>query len=1195
MQKSLLYLFIATTLFGCNSEDNPKENKTETVPSIISNAMLVQLEGSGTHSIDIRNFINSIDENSKISNVKSVDYSSSACTLLDYSSDKIQVQANNLGHCEYEITIETAINNTSNKSDSILLVNIGKSINSPINTISELVTKNNNISIDLASQEETRTLIEQGYTLDPSNISLFGDAKLSSADNSISIATSSNLGLNRIFYFLTKVDGGEVIDSKPGVIDITVTSETNLGPHIDNNNFAQEGHTNTFYNFDLRLDKVISDADNLNELQIIELESPLGGSLRLGTSEAPLKPTDPAAQSNTAFHFAVDRIGSYPITYTVSDHRGGYVTGYVRFEAGLLTNPNSPSAITPGRMVESIEVADAIDKQYLSRPKLLAELPTKYKGDSTISANETWALMTQEEASNYCQSLDLHLPTSEAYQALIVSKAPITSSLGWPTLVDSDKSIIPYLVRKTNKAQTTSHPTLNPITGELLTASKGLVTCVPYNDKTILVSESDITVTELEPVRNLAVGNDNSRYLNISCSSNNAAVSTTCTNESLQVTGHSPINSAAIITVSSNGESLTGNETSNQINVVSRVDAALPRITDFAIDAMVDTNGDGILEKTQIKRFDVADSEFSRLVRPPTEGNLGTELSSRWTFRQDGSTGSNNQGESLPSWVSQNNGQIVSNSDTLVSSQHTNNGVGVEARVQPVSIFGEVGTLAKLYFQYQQNPPVIYDLSMYSNQNSRRGFTNLDILEGTFSYTDANNDAKKSQNLIWEVKQQWEPDSSYSQIADLNINQFHSGDLKGRDLRLKARVTDIYNSQSNEIVGYAYPIASLENQEVVYRSLASSDPLSFKHLGRVNLHSGESVAGFNDWCRDNYTPESPFGTRGLLPTLSELQTLLNDPNRPRYYHSNYADFHYIPYKNSSNGVSWLDLNTKGANVTPVTARTGLICINKQIKPSTLTFSANYSNNKTVYNVTEQNEYAIYSIKTVIFEVTQKSLSNASSQNMTVTVNLGGSASGSASLDNRVKANKYDVIKNTVTAITVVDKQGRTKRITNPNSLIVYSPIPVVQAVKTYAYGGDSLSHNVYIDTSIGILDTFNNDEIKLFKGSLACYYKPILAGTGPVVTLGKEHRWNFELPKQGFWYDTFRFKTKNYQYDGKDTILVASGMTCIQRISFSMAGYETSLYPTTLSWDVLQSSNQDHIPVDIAIALFPTYSQVIKF
>ncbi len=1196
MQKSLLYFIVTTFLFGCNNEDDSKE--TETVPPIISSTMLVQLEGNGIHSIDVRNFMNSIDDNSRLSSVKGVDYTSSACTLLEYSSNEIQVQANNFGHCEYEITVETTINNQSNKTGSILLVNIGKDINSPINTISDLVAKNSNISINLASKEETRTFIEQGYTLDPSNISLFGDAKLSSDDNIITISTSDNLGLNRIFYFLTKVDGGEIIDSKPGVIDITVTSETNLGPRIEKKDFAQEGHTNTFYNFDLRSDHVISDPDNLNELQIIALESPLGGNLRLGTSEAPLKPTDPAAQSNTAFHFAANKIGSYPITYTVSDHRGGYATGYVRFEAGLITNPNSPVAVTPGRMVESVEVTDAIDKQHLFRPKLLMEVPAAYQGDSIVSAYETWALMTQDDASDYCQSLNLHLPTSEAYKALIVGNASITSYLGWPTLVDADKSTIPYLIRKTNKAQTTSHSTLDPITGEFSTATKGLVTCVPFNDKTIRVSKSDVSVTTLEPTKILTVGDATSRYLDINCTSNNVAVSTTCTNESLQVMGHSPINSAAIVTVSSNGESLTGNETSSQVSVISRVNAELPQITDMAIDAMIDTNGDGVLEKIQIKRFDVADSEFLRLVRPPTEGNTGSELSSRWTFRQNGSSGQNNQGESKPSWASQNNGQVVSNTDTLVSSQHTGNGVGVEARVQPVSIFGEVGTVAKLAFRYQQNNPVINNLSMYDNQDSKRGFTHLDTLAGTFNYTDANNDAKKSQNLIWEVKQQWEPDSSYTQITNLQINQFHTGNLRGRDLRLKARATDVYNLQSNEIVGYAYPIALVENQEVIYRNLSFSDPLSFKHMGSITP-TGQSFSNLDQLCRNNYTPESAFGSGGLLPTLSDLQTLLNDPNRPRYYHSNYANLHYVPYKNSSNGLSWLDLNTKGANVTPVSGRTGIVCINKKTKPSVLTFSARYSDNGTLYSVTERNEDNIYGIETVIFNVTQTSLSNSSTQNTSVTVNLSGSALGSALLNDRVKSNKYDVIKNTVTSVAVIDKHGRIRDVIEPDSLTVYSSIPVIQATKTFAYGsGAGLnSRNVQIDTSIGILSTFDDNKLRLLQGSFACYYRPIFAGSGPAVTpiLGPVHSWNFPTPRQAFSYDGARFKTENHKYNGVNNILVEDGNNCIQRISFSIEGRETPLYSSTISWDVIRSSDLNYVSSNFTMNLSPLFTREIIF
>ncbi|MHA2761944.1 adhesion domain-containing protein [Vibrio harveyi] len=1191
MQKSLFYFSIATILVGCNSEESSKENKPETVPPIISNAMLVQLEGSGTHSIDVGNFINSIDKNSRISSVKSIDYDSSACTLLDYSSNEIQVQANSLGHCEYKITVERSINNQSNKTDSTLLVNIGKDINNNIKTISELAIKNNEININFASKEETRGFIEQGYTLDSTNISLFGDAELSSDGNSITVTTSDNLGLNRIFYFLIKAEGGEVVDSKPGVIDITVTSETNLGPHIENKDFAQEGHTNTFYNFDLRRDSVVSDADNLDELQIIELESPLGGSLRLGTSEAPLEPTDPAAQNNTAFHFAVDSIGNYPITYTVSDHRGGYATGYVRFEAGLLTNPNSPSAVTPGRMVESIEVTDAIDKQYLSRPKLLAELPTAYQGDSTVSANETWALMTQEEASNYCQSLDLHLPTSEAYQALIVGNASITSYLGWPTIVDADKSTIPYLVRKTNKAQTTSHPTLNPVTGEFSTTNKGLVTCVPYNDKAIVVSEADITVTDLEPVKNLTVGNANLRYLDISCSSNNAAVSATCTNESLQVTGHSPINSAAVITVNSNGESLTGNETSSSINVISRVDAALPRITDFAIDAMIDTNGDGVLEQTQIKRFNVADSEFLRLVRPPTEGNIGSELSSRWTFRQNGSSDQDNQGESRPSWASQNNGQVVSNTDTLVSSQHTGNGYGVEARIQPVSIFGEVGAIAKLDFQYQQNNPVINNLSMYANQSSRRGFTNIDTLVGTFDYTDANNDAKKSENLIWEVKQQWEPESSYSQITDLNINRFHGGNLRGRDLRLKAQATDVYNSRSNEIVGYAYPIASAENQEVVYRSLASSDPLSFKHLGSVNPN-GQTLSGLNDWCQDNYTPESTFGTGGLLPTLPELQTLLNDSNRPRYYHSNYANLHYVPYKNSSNGLSWLDLNTKGANVTPVTARSGLICVNKQTKPSTLTFTARYNNNDTVYNVSVQNEDSVYQIEQVSFEVAQTSLSNASTRNHTVSINLRGAQSGSATLGDHVKINKYDVLKNTVTAINITDKFGRSTRINAPN-LNVYSKVPVAQLNSTYAYGGavNGANQRVQLDAATGVLRSFPDNKLRLHQGGFQCAFE--LPGGGGALT--NRITWTYEPDMtDGFDFDRLRFKAENYRYTSSQ-LYVYPGRHCIQSVNIAIEGVTTGFKEFTIGWDILKSSDRNNIVHYVDVGLRPTLTQVIRF
>lgn len=1180
MNKNITLIAVTAILFGCKSEDVITNDKPVIIPSMIADAMLVQLEGKGVHNIDIKSFISTPDSTTNISNLTSIDYESSACTLLDYSLNSIMVEATEFGHCEFKVKFDRTVNDVSEEITSNLFVNISSFNDQPVNTISELTTQGRKVAFDLSIKPETKVLIEQGYTLDHSNISLFGDAQLGANENTIEFTASNNLGLNRIFYFLKKVEGGVTLDSKPGVIDVTVTNSANVGPVIEIKDYSQQGHTNTFYNFDLRNSKVVSDADNIEELQIISLASPLGGSLRLGTSEAPLDPNSEAAKHNMAFHFSIDRIGNYPITYTVTDHKGGYVTGYVRFESGLLTSPNSPSANKPGRMIESVEVKDEIDRQLLTRPKLLSELPVAYQNEAIESSAESWALLDRSSASNYCKTLNLELPTSEAFKALLVGKESLTADLGWPSVQDSTNQTIPYLVRETRNTLVSTNPTINPLTGELTASNRGLVTCVPYVDSTILVQNDRIQLNDITPQQNIALGNDKERYLDIKCSSSDPAVSVTCSDTSVTITGHSPLNTEITVLVDSNGESLNGVEESNTIQVLSRVDAALPQITDLAIDAFIDTNGDGIVEKHQIKRMHVSDSEYLRLVRPPSFGNIGTELSTRWTYTQANNSA---QGDSLVEWVNQTSGDVVSNENSLISSQHTGNDHGVIARVTPVSAFGEIGTRTPLELRYQHDNPEINNLLMFDNQNTARGFTSLDNLVPTYSYTDLNNDPKKSETFIWQAKKQWEP--NWTTIEAPHSSWFHTGELKGHDVRLTVRATDSYDKLSNQITTQAFPIAASQNAEVIYKPLHSKDPLSYMHLGEIST-TGQTVDTLFETCQTNYAVGQLHGTGGLLPTLNELQQLLHDENRPRYYHPLYQEFYYVPYKNASGSISWLDLNTKGTDITPLNGKAGLVCVNKKMSPTEVTVRARYSGDKTIYNVSLTNKDNIYDVRSVGLEVKQTSLSrSAVSQDYEVGFDLSNSKTAESYLYSNTKQDPYDVIKNEITSVKVIDKKGRLVRI-NGDRLKIYSDVPFIYHNRSVASRPNSQNNSqMSLHYYKGVLNTISQDQIRLAKGDIACDMWKYPAGGGNKWLGRGAHRIvNYEAQSEinSFNHNGRRFDGKGGDFGTQDgsfgpEILVAQGHACYDYFSFKIEGTEFPQTLVKLDWDMIKSPDLEVI------------------
>ena len=337
-----------------------------------------------------------------------------------------------LGTCQFDVTVMR----DGITEEQKLIADLTNTPWEKIPAISQALNKEASVTIDLADMPQTKEFIANSYALSATEFEVFGDISLSISGNTLTMTASNILGPNRIVYQLIKEE-----ESKTGVIDVTVSDAAIEAPIININNWQYTVATNAKQPVFLLTDGVEEGKNNgivhygtHKQLQIIDLKTPEGGFATI-TGSAP---------TDLSFEFYSDKVGEYPINFTVSDHHGGYASGSVIVNVGLLTSPDTEQANNPGRMVERVVLDDAGKRLIVNRPQLLVEMQDIYPGlgsGATSISGETWGYPTKRDAVAYCCSQGKKLITQAALVELIKNNTDyenpfamvsITDELGWP-------------------------------------------------------------------------------------------------------------------------------------------------------------------------------------------------------------------------------------------------------------------------------------------------------------------------------------------------------------------------------------------------------------------------------------------------------------------------------------------------------------------------------------------------------------------------------------------------------------------------------------------------------------------------------------------------------------------------------------------------------------------------------------------
>lgn len=1022
MHKSILLLFIGACLVGCGSDDSAGSDKPDVKP-LFGDLFIVEQSGVGIHSISLGALYN--PEGDLDINVVSVEDSKneSVCNVTDFNSTELKIENSALGACQFEVKLKQSDNSMTYNTLAVNFRTTEASINDPIPTQSILVAKSESTTIDFNTHEVLSAFFPVGTTI--KDVQVFGDATVSSTTSTIRISASNNTGLNRILYTLERQANSVVVDSRIGVIDFTVTNSDHIGPSVLKQVVTRQ--INTRESVDINLltgpDPIVNKG-NAENLHIVNLYSVLGGAIRFGTWAEPVDPNSQEAMtSNTSFNFRTDNVGSFPVTYTVSDHKGGFATGSVVFTAGFITSPNTPLANSPGRMLETVMIQDEDLKltQLMSRPRLSAEVVSPVNA-VTIN-NEDWALLTRTEAQSYCRAQGLSLPTSEALKNLILNskmvvnselpegdpdryeKRPIEVAYGWPDGEpdprQSDGStgngkVIGYLALESDLAPSGSSgkALVNSLTGELIANSadsRGLVTCVLASPpRTVQVSTSNINLSGDSPSapeasKKVTIGDENNLFNDLRCTSSDPTITVTgCTSSTKQITIAGGPALAAQVTVATNGETIIGLEEPAVIAVRSSVNDVAPRVTHVRISTAANHNEtlvDSLCTSASSCLFgNFAQNEAQRkLFRPAIGSTSGPSILGHVSLHND----DRDAGVLVRyCWYSLQDGKRLNCADLpynapgliqegVLTANVTTPGRGYILGVTAISALGTHSAETRLNLPFDFTNPEISGINVVNIVPAVGGFGPTDkfnIANPYNDYTDANNDPEVRKMIQFETKKQnesiWKSISNVTPVSDFHNN---GSSFEGQDLRVSVSVEDQFGSISGALIEQYYPsVSSTEKDpEVWYREAISSSPLGFKHFGTTNLTIRDDIERVCrvQWPYDRNTKASS----GRIATISELNMLTRDIKRPRYYGKNYSEFNVVPAMNGNNLV-WVNLDN--GSLVNSGGKRGLLCAKGDDRPTKVSLSFKRDQSTPTWKIIISDEDGVSKFSRAEFSVTQ---------------------------------------------------------------------------------------------------------------------------------------------------------------------------------------------------------------------------------
>ncbi len=353
---------------------------------------LVQHDSSGATLVDV-----------------SITQGGDLCHSIDISGLGFYLESSDEGSCRVDYTVEsvTSGNERSTRAQSSVGFISSDQQQAELPPIALSMANHQQVDIDIES------LLGGDFPLsyqliEPVTLLGAGVATVDITTNTINYLANLE-GSTRIIYSLEGDVAGEV-DVQMGYIDISVSSEATQPPVANAFTHAISPEVNQLITIDVA--DHISDPDG-DALQLVDVQS----------FYATVSSSAPADITNTKLDFSAAKAGLHYVSYTISDHHGGFSTNIIEVE---VSDPNQ------AQQWSDIE----LDLRIYSAPitaQDAAEQGVVHTGvtlDSGYTPAISMAAFTYAEATNYCASVG-RLPTSVELSDMIAREIP-TVNHNWP-------------------------------------------------------------------------------------------------------------------------------------------------------------------------------------------------------------------------------------------------------------------------------------------------------------------------------------------------------------------------------------------------------------------------------------------------------------------------------------------------------------------------------------------------------------------------------------------------------------------------------------------------------------------------------------------------------------------------------------------------------------------------------------------
>ncbi len=360
---------------------------------------------------DYRYYIGRPDTEAKSSQIKSATAAGSTLLSNDYGVARIAITPASISSVELPpVTYHTTIKTTTEAIDvRAALAAIGHPIDSdfklsfsgcPFNTDTSWcnTTINNNVVVNVSDDTLTYT--------PPSDFQ----------------------GIERLLFSYQDTPG----NVKLGVLDIAVAHNVSLGIEINadspdnhiiwqntiwDSNIGNESHTIDISSYVSSLSSAVSGSADCSDYHLVYIDV-FNALVDVGTYSGDY--------NNKLFDFTPSAVGTYYVSFAVSDHCGTYEMGLIEITVGEPSTPDwQDIELSWMQLFTAPKTKEELDAATIHYSGSLTD--TNYKPDA---ANV--AAFNASDAADYCDSLDGRVPSATELTALYTGKPQEVKS--WPTL-----------------------------------------------------------------------------------------------------------------------------------------------------------------------------------------------------------------------------------------------------------------------------------------------------------------------------------------------------------------------------------------------------------------------------------------------------------------------------------------------------------------------------------------------------------------------------------------------------------------------------------------------------------------------------------------------------------------------------------------------------------------------------------------